>query len=142
MTRSLSTLIRLGRWRLEEARRGHAELERHLDALEAERAQLLGRLAEERANTGGGFTERLDFHPYFRWAMARGDDLAASIGEAEARVQASRDSVAAAFGELKTLELAAERARARAEVERARREQMELDEISIDRHRRENADQK
>ena len=74
--------------------------------------------------------------------MARGDDLAASIGEAEARVQASRDSMAAAFGELKTLELAAERARARAEVERARREQMELDEISIDRHRRENADQK
>ena len=50
MKRPLETLVRLGRWRLEEARRGHAELERHLGDLEAERALLLGRLAEERGN--------------------------------------------------------------------------------------------
>ncbi len=136
MSRGLETLARLARWRLEEARRGHADLERQLAELEDARALLLGHLDAERAGAGAG-AERMNIQPYFRWTLARGEDLAASIEGARARVETSREAMTTAFRELKTMELAAERARVEAEAARARALQAELDEIALDRHRRE-----
>ncbi len=134
--KSYDSLVRLGRWRLEEARRAHAEIARHRDDLAAERALLLGRLADERAGGDAEVATRLDVHLYFRWATAKSAELDAVIAEAEDRLRISREAMAEVYGELKTLELARDRARERAEAERARRERAELDEISLDLYRR------
>ena len=61
----------------------------------------------------------MNIQPYFRWTLARGEDLAASIEGARARVENSRDAMTSAFRELKTMELAAERAWIEAETARA-----------------------
>ena len=93
-------------------------------------------VARTRKSRATAVATRLDVHLYFRWATAKSAELDAVIAEAEDRLRISREAMAEVCGELKTLELARDRARERAEAERARRERAELDEISLDLYRR------
>ena len=77
---------------------------------------------------------------YAKYASMRRDNLAQSISELSRQVDAEREKLAEAFEDLKKVELVDESARARAKAETQRREQADLDEMSLNMHRSGTAD--
>ena len=134
--KGLNTLIRLAKFRLDEARRQLAELER----LRASFTQGLEKLAAEVAREQQVAAQSVEPHngyaAYARAAMARRgtiekslDDLGPMLGQAEA-------AVTAAFQEMKRYELAEAHHRRRAEDKARKREAAALDATALSRFQR------
>ncbi len=137
--RTLSTLIRLHRFQLDEKRRALTDLEnlradlvRQRDKMEAELAaeQEVAKKVEVGAFAYGGFA---------RGVIARREKLAGSLAEIDTRIEAAQRDVAAAFQDLKRHEIALAQRQRRQREEAERREQIALDEVSLDMHRRRTA---
>jgi flagellar protein FliJ len=137
--RTLSTLIRMHRFQLDEKRRALTDLEnlradliRQRDKMEAELAseQEIAKKVEVGAFAYGGFA---------RGVIARREKLAGSLAEIEARIAAAQSDVSAAFQDLKRHEIALAQRQRRQREEADRRAQIALDEISLDMHRRRSA---
>jgi flagellar protein FliJ len=137
--RTLSTLIRMHRYRLDEKRRALTDLEnlradlvRQQDKLGAElvREQEVAKTAECGAFAYAGFA---------RGYIERREKLLASLAEIGTRIEAAQDDVNVAFQDLKRHEIALAARQKRQREEAERRAQIELDEISLDMHRRRSA---
>lgn len=136
MSDSLSQLIRLRRWKLDEARRKAVELERLADRLRGEIAALEADLAREQAAVEKELELRRVFPGYAEQVRARRARLETSLRDVESELEQVREEVGAAFRELKKYEQAQ---RNRAELRQAalrRREQILGDEIGLSMFRR------
>lgn len=110
------------RRRLADAERMQAAVEERIAALEAEhRAEAEVALGQ----TSG------DYGAYLRRMELRARQLLAELAATRTQVAQLADQVSEEFGALKTLDIAAERFRAAARTEQARREQNEIDEAAL-----------
>lgn len=132
-------LIRLRKWQLDGERRKLAELEQHRADIHAGIEQLqrdlmaeqeVASVSESAGYTYGGFAQAV---------IARREELFTRLADANQAVEAQHQVVREAFEELKRYEIAAERARERAEAERDRAEEIEDNEIALQQHRRNKA---
>lgn len=134
--RTLSTLIKLQKSRVDEQRLMLAMLQQRLDDIEKavrdheERKVLEQKAVQKNPETG------LTYGAFVKWAIKRTRELEMQRIVASKAVDMARDNLAAVFEEQKRYELAEE---ARLEAERQeelRRETLELDEIGGVAHER------
>jgi flagellar protein FliJ len=137
--RALSTLIRMHRHLLDEKRRALTDLEnlradliRQREKLEAElvREQEIAKKVEVGAFAYAGFA---------RGVIGRREKLQNSLAEIDGRIAAAQEDVATAFQDLKRHEIALAARQRRQREEEERRRQIELDEVSLEMHRRRSA---
>lgn len=133
--RSLASVIRLHRWKVDEKRREVADLEAMADALRQRLLDLEREIKREREGADAqvvGFA----YANYVRAAIARRERFLRSIREAETAVAGKRNELAEAFRELKKFEVAEARRLELVAEESARRERAETDETALNIHRR------
>jgi flagellar protein FliJ len=136
--KGIGTLIRLAKFRLDEARRQLAELER----LRAHLHQSLDRLASEVSREQQQATQTQIKDPYSgyaayaRVAMDRRSTIEQSIADLAPKLGEAEAAVTAAFQEMKRYEIAEDNHRRRAQEKQQRREQTQLDETGLSRFQR------
>jgi len=137
MAKDLRRIIRLRKWEVDERQRTLAQLlaaERQIiEAIEAFEQRLA---AEHQAYAADASGAGLTFGAFVARAREKRDNLNKSRAAVEQQIAAARDALAEAFKDLKALEVVQDN-RDRAERKAAdRREQISLDEIGLDLHRR------
>jgi len=136
MGKSLNGMIRLHKWQLDEQRRNLVELEKMRDDLLRKNSDLEAELKQEQENVSTSAIINLSYENYATGVMDRRENLKNSLDEVNAQVEEMKDQVAESFKELKKYEVVEQRAFERSRAERSRRQQAELDELSINLHRR------
>lgn len=138
MSRRLDGLIRLQRWKVDEKRRGladlqalHAELTAKAEALEAEV------VAEQQSAVANGTA--FAYRTYAEQVIQRRETLAESIADVLQAMMKAQGELSDAYQEAKRYEMAQDRAQQRLATEAARREQLDLDEIGLNIYRRNRA---
>ncbi|MBL8628069.1 MAG: flagellar FliJ family protein [Rhodospirillaceae bacterium] len=136
----LHTLIRVRKWDVEERQRALAALladeEKVLDfqrALERELEQ------EKSVASAASADQRFTLEPYIQRCRQRRDNIAAALVLIREKINEARDHLAEAYRRLKTFEITQEQREAAEEAEENRVEQIALDEMGIDLHRRKTA---
>ena len=137
--KGIDGLIRLQRWRLDEARRRLADLERLKEEFQGKQRALEEEIAREQSLASSDESGRRAWSNFAERALQRRATLARSVAEAETALADASDEVNEAFREVKKLELAAERAERRQQEAAQRREQLRLDAVALDMHRRRGA---
>lgn len=133
---TLETLIRLGRFEVDEKRRALRDI---LDREQALRDEVAMLEAQERAEQSfvAEHVEQAGFYGSYSAANKRRreavlEKIAAIIPE----IEAARDSLADAFAAQKRYEIAFQNREEAARAEEGRREREELDELALNAHRR------
>jgi len=134
---NIKSLIRLHEWNVDEKRRKLGELLRLQGDLEEQLRQLEAEHERERQAamddpTGAGLT----YPNYATHVRQRRDNLKDSIEQMEIVIGYARDELADAYQELKKYETVEENRQRRYELEQSRREQILLDEVALNQHRR------
>ena len=137
--RALSTLIRMHRHLLDEKRRALTDLENLRADLVRQREKLEADLVREQEVAKQVEVGAFAYAGFARGVIARREKLQASLTELEARIAAAQEEVATAFQDLKRHEIALAAKQRRQREEEERRKQIELDEVSIEMHRRRSA---
>ncbi len=137
MAGNLHPLIRLHEWIVDERRRKLADLLDLIAELENQGRNLERELIDEQRIAGTAPEEAgLLYGNYAKAVIARRQRIAESVADAESKAAVAREAVREAYRELKKYQVAqAARDRRQAEEE-GRREQIFLDEIGIQGHRR------
>jgi flagellar protein FliJ len=137
---ALDQLIRLHRWRLDELRRHLTDVEALAAKLEEQRRRLDTDDKREQSLAGASAEAAFAYPAYARQLIERRRKLAQSQSEAAEQIAKAQAALAEAFQELKRYETAAaNRGRQQQRREEARN-QRALDEIGIDRFRRQRRD--
>ena len=137
--RTLETLIRVQKRQLDQLRRELAGLEQLAVDLRQQAADLEKEVVQQqglaRTTAEGAFA----YPGYARQVIARREKVAASIADVDDRLAAMRERVAEAFQELKRYDIVLSNRRLQARMEADRREQLQLDEMGLEAHRRRHA---
>ncbi len=136
---AIESMIRVHRWVLDERRRNLADLQVFVDKLKGDLVGLDGKLEAEREAAGASPEAGLAYPAYVAAALDRRKRLCGSIADLEAQVEALREEVAEAFGELKKYELAQENNGRRNAAKRSRKQRLEADELGVSIYRRNKA---
>jgi len=134
--RSLDTLVRLHRFKVDEIRRDLAALAKLIDDLDARDAAIVDQVAHEKRVAARDLELARSYGAFAAHALARRRRLAQSRAEIEGRVAERREALRDAFAELKRHERLRDQREARAAAGRERKAAQLLDEISLDMHRR------
>lgn len=134
--KALESLARLHRLGLDEKRKRLVELELGRAGIEAEQADLVRELQQEKVVAKASLDASRTFLAYLANHEARKDRLAERLEEIGLLIEAAADDVATAYQELKKYETALANRKALAAKERERRELIEQDEIAINIFRR------
>lgn len=129
-------LIRLNERDVDEKRRRLADLDRLLDQLKLQAQTLEAELLVEQAKAAGNLEATFTYGAYAQAIIQRREKLAASIADLEAKVSEARDDLAESFRELKKFEIAEANFLRRRAAEEARAEQIQLDDVAVEGHRR------
>ncbi len=135
MARSLSGIIRLHKWQVDEKRRQITELEVMKEELVERLEKLLSDLASEQENLAKSNVVDINYANYASSVMTRRENIEASITEVDVSIENMKDELAEAFKELKKYEIVEQRAIEREKEELKRKEQDRLDEISLNQFR-------
>ncbi len=127
----LTALIRLHKWRVDEAQRALADLRTMQEGLVAQRQALEQEIAQEQAAAHASEDAAFIYPAYHRAAMARLEDIEAQIRHAQKRIGQATDDLALAFQHLKRIELTQERRQAETVAEQKRRENAVFDEHAL-----------
>lgn len=137
MTQSLATLIRLGKWVVDERRRALAALHERedqtlatIDRMDAELAAEQAVAAEDSTGAGFGFGGFYDRH------LQRREALIEQLEALRRDIEAAQADLAEAYRGLKTYEIAERQRLARDREEAERKERITLDEIGLNLNRR------
>jgi flagellar protein FliJ len=134
--KGMATLVRLAKFRLDEARRQLAELERLREHLHKSLDKLANELAQEQQAAGRSGEAFNGYAAYARAAMGRRATIEQSIADLAPSLTEAEEAVTSAFQEMKRYELAEEHRQRRADEKRRRREQAALDETGLTRFQR------
>ena len=137
MSRTLKGLVRLRKWDVDEKRRFLARLiasEEQLIALllALEEQGIKERHAAAADPLGAGLT----YGGYVRWAKERRETLEKTLKDLRRQISAARDTLAEAFKELKTSEIAEDNRIGRETSMRERQERALQDDIGLEIYRR------
>jgi len=132
----LTGIIRLHRWQLEERLRDLQELERLHERLQTQVVGLDEELAREKTVAGECHEASYTLSAYVKQAIGRRRKLKDSLYRVIDQIQEMEDSVAEAYRELKKYELTEANRLQREKKYLERRQQIELDEISLNSYRR------
>ena len=134
--KTLTTLIKLYRRRLDELRRAMVALENEKSQLQLASARLQQELedeirkATEQPEMGhffGGFATRI---------QQRQEELASAIHEIDMKIRKLNDDISEAFTDVKKYEIAQDNQKKREAQEALRKETIMLDELASQQHRR------
>lgn len=134
--KGMATLVRLAKFRLDEARRQLAELERLREHLNKSLDKLADEVAQEQQVAGRSGEAFNGYAAFAKAAMGRRAIIEQSIAELVPSLTEAEAAVTAAFQEMKRYELAEEHRLRRAEDKRRRRDQAVLDETGLARFQR------
>ncbi len=134
--KGLPALIRLHRWQLDGKRRELAEIERLEDQLLAEVQRLESEVIEEQGFAVESESGSFAYGGFARGVIVRRQRLAQSIAELRVKIEAKREEVAEAYRDLKRYEVTQAQRLKREKLEAERRDQAELDEISLMQYQR------
>lgn len=137
MSKGLHSLIRLGKWTVDEKRRLLGALHGREDEVIAAIAAMDRQLEEERAVVNADDTAAgLGFGGFFDRHLQRREVLLQQLENLRHEIEIAREELAGAYRELKTYETAERQRLVREREEEARKEQATLDEIGQTLHRR------
>ena len=137
MVKDLHTLIRLNEWTVDQRRRELGDVLRSLDDLEAGLHRLFEELAKEQAVVQASPEEAGFFYGNYASAVIdRREHLKAGIARMEEEVAKAREKLNEAYREVKKYEVAQATRDEFEAKEEARKEQILLDEIGLQAHRR------
>jgi flagellar export protein FliJ len=136
MAKGLDGMIRLHKWQLDEKRRQMTDLERMKDDLLQKKNKMAAALIAEQQNISDTNVVNINYANYAASIMERQENLDKSIEEIDVSIEDMKDELSEAFNELKKYETVQERKAERARVKQARKDQIALDEISAQMHRR------
>jgi flagellar export protein FliJ len=134
--KGLPSLVRLHRWQLEEERKVLARLLAARHELESQIKTVRSDVARERKNATENLEWSFAFPPYADAAQFRVEQINKKIDELDGSIGEAEERVSAAFKELKKYETALENQLERERLEAERKEQIVLDEIALNAHRR------
>jgi flagellar FliJ protein len=134
--RHFESQIRLHKWHVDEAQRRLAELLRLEDRLRDDHARLEAEQIAEQEVAAVSLEARLTYGAYAERLVERRHKLNRSIAEVVEQATQAREALKDAFSVLKKFELAAEAAEERVRRRRARRDQLQQDEVAIGIFRR------
>ena len=138
--KSLASLIRLVKWRIDEKRRELIERETEAEAIRTRLQAGEDEIRAEQQAARANFEAHLGYGAYAKRAIQRRKLLSRALVEAEAKVEAVRAELADLFLEQKQYEIT-QANRDRQERERlAKIEQGVLDEIAMNQHRAKKVD--
>lgn len=133
----LETLIRLRKFEVDERQRAMAMLMRReeavlsgLDALDKEKQNEAAFMSEAEIWAGSTFTA------YLKHWETRRDQFAQALQQVRAQIEQARDELSDAYRRLKTFEITQEQRDEAEALEDNRLEQIELDEMGLELHRR------
>ncbi|GEQ98094.1 flagellar export protein FliJ [Iodidimonas gelatinilytica] len=133
--KGLDGMIRLSKWRLDEARKELAAAQNAVDQIDQGLANLQAALDKESGFAGeslAGFS----FGPYAAASFAQRAKLQEQRAKADAERADKEEVVRAAFQELKKFEILAERQLEQAKFDAKKRDAAALDELGLQRHAR------
>jgi flagellar FliJ protein len=133
--KSRETLIRLRRFEIDEKRQRLTDIETMIHDFRNMAADLDRQILSEQEKAGVSDVNHFAYPTFAKAAIQRRDNLLASAGDLEAKLDKAREDLAVAFEEMKKAELIEERDADRARVSRQRAEQAELDHIAAQTHR-------
>ncbi|MBF0251621.1 MAG: flagellar FliJ family protein [Alphaproteobacteria bacterium] len=137
MAANIKNLIRLHEWNVDEKRRKLGELLRLQGELEDQLTQLEADLIEEqKAAAADPALAGMTYGLYAQQVILRRENLQESIRQMDIVIGHARDELADTYQELKKYETVEENRRRRQELEDARREQIQLDEIAQNQYLR------
>lgn len=140
MPGGLKILIQLSEWDVDEKRRALGELLGLRQALEDQAAELEHELAREQAAAGDDPQALLHYGTYAHTVIERRERIAESIRQMEEKIDEAREILGEAHRELKKYEIGEQMRAEREAAELARREQIIMDEIGLQSHRRKTAE--
>lgn len=132
---ALNSMVRVHRWALEEKQQKLAEIERFGDRMRQDLERLDEHLASERDAAARTPDGTMAFASFIAAALERRRRLVDSIANLEREADLARDEVGEAFRELKKYEMAQDKAKTRAGLQRKKQEQLALDEVGVGLYR-------
>lgn len=132
--KSRETLIRLRRFEVDEKRQRVADIETMIHDFRQMAADLDRQIIAEQERAGVSDVNHFAYPTFAKAAMQRRDNLLASARDLESKLDAAREELAAAFEELKKVELIEERDVDRVRMARKHAEQAELDQVAAQTH--------
>jgi len=137
---NIKNLIRLHEWNVDEKRRKLGELLRLRSELEDQMKQLEADLIRQQEAAAADPTlAGLTYGNYAEQVIQRRENLQDSINQMEFVIGHAQDELSEAYQELKKYEIVDRNRQRRYELEEARREQIMLDEVALNQHRRKKA---
>jgi len=134
--KGMTGMIRLHKWQLDEKRRDMVSLEKMKQEFLQSLADLEQELEAEQKHVADSPVVSIAYAGYAQQVIVRRANIENSIVELEASIENMKDQVAEAFRELKKYEVVEQRKLDRKKADLDRREQDELDELSLNIHRR------
>jgi flagellar FliJ protein len=133
---ALESLIRLHRWQLDERRRQLAELDALGEKLRQEQARLSAEEQQEQAAAASSYEGATAFGGYANTLIGRRDRLKQSLVSVEEQIVQARETLAAAYREVKRYEIASANRATQQKKRLARQQQRTLDELGVETYRR------
>lgn len=127
--KSRETLIRLRRFDVDEHRQKVTDIETMIADFQQMAADLERQIEVEQEKAGVSDVNHYAYPTFAKAAVERRQNLVASIGELETKLEVARGELAEAFEELKKVELMQERDAEQGRVYAKAAEQADLDEI-------------
>lgn len=124
--KSRDALSRLKRFEVDEKRRKVAEIETMIAEFNQMAVDLDRQIAVEQERAGVSDTNHYAYPTFAKAAIQRRDNLLASAADLEAKLASARETLAAAYEELKKIELLEERDAQRIKLEQARMAELEV----------------
>ncbi len=136
----LHAVIRLNKMEIDNLRRQLGDVMREEAALMARDRALDGSLAAESRLVDSHPEAAFTFSPFLAAHRKRKDEVTAALADARDRMDRLREALSDLYRTRKTYELAQEARDARADADRARKDQVALDEVGLTMHRRRRAE--
>lgn len=134
--KTLASLVRLHRLRLDERRKILSELEGQRDGLVRRQVGLEKEFVSEKQAAQASLDASTTFQAYLAAFENRRDRLAVDLVEAGKRIEAAHDAVTESFRDMKKYETVMANRKERARKEMERRQVIEQDEIGLQVFRR------
>ena len=136
MGNDLHTLIRLGKWNIDEKRRTLGALHDREEQLLALLRAMDARLAAEQANLKLNMAMATTWAAFYQHHCQQRAAVEQQLAELRRQIEITRDELGEAFRELKSFETIQTGREKREQDERDRKERIFLDEIGLQGHRR------
>ena len=133
--KSRESLIRVHRFQVDEKRRTVVQIETMIADFDAKIADLEHQIDVEQKKSGIDDVTHYAYPTFAKAAIARRDNLEASKKELSVQLEEAKNELAAAFSELKRMELLAEREEMKVRRAHMVREQTGLDEAALNLYR-------